>query len=96
MRNTFASNSLSNISFTIHPADLIKTEPKKKTATKKKTEPKKKASKKKASKKKSTKKKSTKKKSKKKSTKKKSKESSELQGGSSSLTNLSKSMLRRF
>ena len=30
VRNTFASNSLSKISFTIHPADLIKTEPRKK------------------------------------------------------------------
>ena len=29
VRNTFASNSLSSISFTIHPADLIKTDPKK-------------------------------------------------------------------
>ena len=29
VRNTFASNSLSKISFTIHPADLIKTDPKK-------------------------------------------------------------------
>ena len=29
--NTLASNSLSNISFTMHPADLIKTEPRKKS-----------------------------------------------------------------
>jgi hypothetical protein len=29
VRNTFASNFLSRISFTMHPADLIKTEPKK-------------------------------------------------------------------
>ena len=36
VRNTFLSNCLSRISFTIHPADLINKEPKKKRVKKKK------------------------------------------------------------